>query len=277
MKENKTNLFSKTLSVLKKCIVIMLCLAIAGCEKSVKEPGIPDVSFTECQQDLSKNNNLLDKVDIEFTDKGVKITYYDFAVTCDFTTVDITYTFANGILDIIQQGSPSDADCICYTDASYMIEGISQDEVQMIFINGLQVYCYNESYPKDIPFTIYSLEGTSCQWKEVDSDDVISILAIINSVEELETYMECIGEHDYPPIDFSKNTLLLAYGLAPSSIVYVGCDALQQISEQHYQMNIDLLTSDLTVLTPWQVPIIIEKLSEGCSVDLIVKERHLGL
>jgi hypothetical protein len=48
-------------------------------------------------------------------------------------------------LNITQQGFPNQADCVCYTDVSYTISGISQREVNVIFINGEQVYCYNDN------------------------------------------------------------------------------------------------------------------------------------
>jgi hypothetical protein len=34
---------------------------------------------------------------------------------------------------------------MCYTDVSYTISGILQSEVNVIFINGEQVYCYNDN------------------------------------------------------------------------------------------------------------------------------------
>jgi hypothetical protein len=129
-----------------KRAVILLSLGVflaVSCEKKEQEPQVSDVSFTPCQQSILKSDSLSDKVDVEFTNNGVKITHYNFAVTCDFTTVDVTHTFVNGVLNITQQGSPNQANCICYTDVSYTINGISQNEVNVIFINGVQVYCHN--------------------------------------------------------------------------------------------------------------------------------------
>lgn len=131
-----------------KRATILLCFAVfltVSCEKSEQESQSSKTSFTPCRQDILKSNSLSDKVEVEFTDKGVQITYYGFEVTCDFTTVDVTHTFANGFLNIMQQSSPDKANCICYTDVSYTIDEISQSEVNVIFINGKQVYCYNEN------------------------------------------------------------------------------------------------------------------------------------
>ena len=125
-----------------KRAVILLSLGAflaVSCEKREQEPQVSDVSFTPCQQSILRSNNLSDKVDVEFTSNGVQITHYNFAVTCDFTTVNVTHTFVNGVLNITQQGYPNQANCICYTDVSYTINGISQNEVNVIFINGVQV------------------------------------------------------------------------------------------------------------------------------------------
>jgi hypothetical protein len=103
------------------------------------------VSFTSCQQKKKTKNELSDKVNIEFTSEDVKITHNKFEVTCDFTTVNVTHTFVNGLLNITQKGSPNQADCVCHTDVSYTIKGILQNEVNVIFLNGVQVYCHNDN------------------------------------------------------------------------------------------------------------------------------------
>jgi len=130
------------------CLVIVILFVVNGCDKSDILPKTDNnVSWTPCKQGMLKSSELLDKVDVEFTKQGVQITYYDFEVPCDFTTVNVTHTFVNGVLNITQQGFPNQANCICYTDVSYTINGILQNEVNVIFINGVQVYCYNEEIP----------------------------------------------------------------------------------------------------------------------------------
>lgn len=134
------------------CLVVVTLFAVVGCDKSEIST---NVSFTPClQSELRSSSEFSDKVDVEFTDKGVQIKYRNFEVTCDFTTVNVTHTFANGVLNITQQGSPNQANCICYTDVSYTINGISQNEVNVIFINDVQVYCHNDDGYKggDVPY-----------------------------------------------------------------------------------------------------------------------------
>jgi hypothetical protein len=259
-----------------KRIAILLGLAVfltLSCVEKEQESQVSNVSSTPCRQSNLKSSGFSDKVDVEFTGKGVQITYYNFEVTCDFTTVNVSHTFVNGFLNITQQGSPNQANCICYTDVSYTINGISQDEVNVIFINRVQVYCYNENYPIEIPFEDYSLAGTSCQWTKLNNDNDEAVnngeVVVINSNEELNQYVVCT-DNGYPEIDFSKYTLLLAHGLGSSSVVSVGCSRLQQISKQGYTMNVDLVLGEATVMSPWQVPIIVDKIGKESNVELKV-------
>ena len=129
-----------------KKVAILLSLVMlftVSCRESELESQVYKVSWTPCKQNVMKSGDHSKKIDVVFANKGVQITYYNFATACDFTTVDVAHTFVNGVLNITQQGSPNMADCICHTDVSYTIDGISQNEVTVIFINDEQVYCHN--------------------------------------------------------------------------------------------------------------------------------------
>ena len=129
-----------------KKVAILLSLVMlftVSCRENELESQVSKVSWTPCKQNVMKSGDHSKKIDVVFTNKGVQITYYNFAVSCDFTTVDVAHTFVNGVLNITQQGSPNMANCICHTDVSYTIDGISQNEVNVIFINNEQVYCHN--------------------------------------------------------------------------------------------------------------------------------------
>ena len=137
----KTNILKFT------AFLLILAGFFSACENE-PESKISGLTFTPCkqtQQTKAKSNAPADRVNVEFTTQGVHITYNHFEVTCDFSTVDVTYTFVNGFLNITQQGLPNRADCVCYSDVSYTINGISQNEVNVIFINGEQVYCYENN------------------------------------------------------------------------------------------------------------------------------------
>jgi len=151
---------------MRKVILLSLAVFLAiSCENIKPEPQLPKVNFTPCVQDKQpsklKSSESSSNVKVEFTAEGIQITYNDFEVTCDFTTVNVTHTFENGVLNITQQATPNQAKCICYTDVSYTISGISQNKVNVIFINGVQVYCINENN---------TLQGT--KWKLAGIVDV---------------------------------------------------------------------------------------------------------
>ncbi|MDR2475264.1 MAG: hypothetical protein LBD45_05350 [Bacteroidales bacterium] len=131
-------------------------------------------------------------------------------------------------------------------------------------------------YPQEVSFTEYLLEGTSCQWKRFPYD-IGDTVVIINSKEDLEKYFECMDESNYPVIDFSTHTLLFAHGIAPSSIVNTSCSSLQQTSKHKYRMKVDIVTGDATVISNWQVPIIINKLGEENIIELIVTTKFHSL
>ena len=134
-----------------KKVAVLLSLGaflMVSCTKSDQESQVSKVSSTPCQQTKAATNELQDKVDVAFTSEGVKITYNNFEVTCDFDKVDVTHSFVNGVLRITQQGTPNEAKCICYTDVSYTIKGITKNEVNVVFINGKQVYCHNGTNPQ---------------------------------------------------------------------------------------------------------------------------------
>jgi hypothetical protein len=128
--------------------------------------------------------------------------------------------------------------------------------------------------PREIPFEDYSLTGTSCKWKELPTPPPYSAyqLVIINSNEELENNMNCINENSYPEIDFSKHTLLLVRGVA-ENLVFPNYKNLQQLSAQSYVMKVNLLPTGASVITYWQVPIIVNKIVDDSVIELIVTKN----
>jgi hypothetical protein len=118
---------------------------------------------------------------------------------------------------------------------------------------------------KEVSFAAYSLTS-ACKW--IKSNTNYEVI-IINSNKELNPYITCT-DGDYPAIDFSKYTLILAQGLGGSRIVSVSCNRLQQFAEHHYKMDVDLSLGISTVESPWQIPIIVDKLSDESTVGLVV-------
>jgi uncharacterized repeat protein (TIGR02543 family) len=121
-----------------------------------------------------------------------------------------------------------------------------------------------QDYPVEISFTEYLLAGTSCQWKNLNYDDKI---IIINSNEKLASYINCL-EGNYPEIDFSKHTLLLASGTTPNGIVEIS-NHLLQLSENKYKLDIEILLDESEGVGLWITALIVNKLNEESNIELI--------
>jgi len=122
-------------------------------------------------------------------------------------------------------------------------------------------------FPIEIPFEEYSLEGTTCQWKNANTW-ITKELIIINNNEDLEQYIEC-PNYDYNEIDFSKYTLLLSRGWACDWVHGYSCNSFQKFSECCYVKKVEVCLYPLTIMRPWQVPIIVKKLSEEIDIELV--------
>ena len=120
-------------------------------------------------------------------------------------------------------------------------------------------------YPIDIPFTDYSLAGTSCQWKP--SENLNGEIIIINSNEELGSYITCSGG-SCPAVDFSKHTLLLTRGISSSGISNSSAKKLTRLEQKHYELEVELELNNLTVETPWQVAIVTDKIDGSSNVEV---------
>ena len=197
------------------CVMSLLIFTVSSCNKFSELIGEDDnntssetinVSFTPCQQnELKSSSNFSDNVDVKFINNGVQITCNNFAVTCDFTNVNVTHTLVNGVLNITQQGTPNLANCICYTDVSYTINGILQNEVNVIFINGEQVYCHNENNSiaeliKKLP-KMYLIGNLNAGEQAVIQSQA-ELLAIFSQTEINKSV-------DLQNIDFATQTLLI--------------------------------------------------------------------
>lgn len=192
-----------------KRVTILLGLVMflaSSCEKIEQNPQVSNVSFTTCKGDLLKNNSIKNNVDVGFTNEGVQITYYNFAVTCDFTTVDVTHTFVNGVLNITQQGFPNQANCKCYTDVSYKIDKIKQNEVNVIFINGEQVYCHNDNVNEEGYVTFganyHVINCISTVTVFIDDENIGTLQQSVDTISECGeegnlTKKIAVGKHTY--------------------------------------------------------------------------------
>jgi len=143
----------------------------------------------------------------------------------------------------------------------------------------------NESFdePKEVSVTEYSLclelgPGT-CFWNQIKEEK--TELVIMNSIEEMENYFthcESCAPCPSPAIDFSKNTLILVQGWAPSNLFYTNPEdypnlplpKLQQISPKNYILDIEMRTSENNSNRQWERAFIVNKLNDDSTVELNV-------
>ncbi len=136
----------------------------------------------------------------------------------------------------------------------------------LLLAGGLGSCDKDENNPTEIPFTDYSLEGTSCRWTNLGYDEKV---IIINSDEELKNYIACEGEN-YPDIDFSQSTLLLASGYT-SGVIQSYATTFLQNPESGYTLKVSLYVGIIDVMVKWQVPIRIQKISNIENVVLKIE------
>jgi len=253
-------------------LVLGLLLTVSCTEKGQEfiEQELPnsDVSFTPCQQNkpslqsVTTSDVLSDKkVDVKFTGKGVQITYYNFEVTCDFTDVKVTHTFVNGFLNITQQGTPNQAKCVCYTDVSYTIAGISQNEVNVIFINGEQVYCYNA---KEI-CSYLNMEDITKTIPIID-DYLASLSNDLNDEQKLQAFTEWLKSHSCV-IDASILCVSCIYTWPAISEISI----LFKENEKTVEVVLDILMTNPLKATICSIK---EKEISNCDKDVIISQTE---
>jgi hypothetical protein len=127
-----------------------------------------------------------------------------------------------------------------------------------------------EKFPVEVPFTEYSLEGTSCAWKPLEyrNEPNSSEIAVINSDEELQNYLVCT-EGSLPEIDFDKYTLLFTQGMSTQGIKNITKQLIRNAQDKY---NLDVnITQNMTMKPEkWEVAIIVSKLPESSVVTLNV-------
>ena len=127
-----------------------------------------------------------------------------------------------------------------------------------------------QDYPIEIPFTEYSITGTSCQWTNFESNKGI----IINSDEKLQNYIVC-ADDDYSKIDFSEHSLLLVRVGATSGIRYIDINFFKETANE-YTLNV-LIHTDMTAVAPGRlISIIVPKIDDEVTITLNVQQIEDG-
>jgi hypothetical protein len=145
-------------------------------------------------------------------------------------------------------------------------------------------------YPIDIPFTEYfihrspSLHEMDGQgniisyefpcWKNLNHDyrppDFVweGKISVINNDEELENYLTC--PEDYPEIDFSKQTLVLASGSTTYCPISIRDIAFVRNSVNQYTLSAAIWAGPLCMGEYWCMAILTPKVEEKADVILSI-------
>jgi len=136
----------------------------------------------------------------------------------------------------------------------FLIAGCKKDKP-----NGIK----EPEYPRDILFTEYTLPIT-CQWTNLNYDNTV---IIINNEEELSKYVTC-ADGNYPKIDFTKNTLLVANLKTDYQILGTSIRYLRQISEIVFELDINISLKIHAIHTELEEAILCEKLMGESIINL---------
>ena len=124
------------------------------------------------------------------------------------------------------------------------------------------------SVMSSLPYTEYSLEGTSCEWNfPYDFDEIVDAV-IVNSDEELSKYIKSENNASYPDIDFTKQSLVITYGSQNSGIESIHLVDFEKVSEAYYELLIEITPNLACVMSPWTYAFITEKLSDQTQIKL---------
>jgi len=125
----------------------------------------------------------------------------------------------------------------------------------------------------ETPFTNYTLEGTTCQWTNLNYDGTV---IIIRTKNEMENHINCTAG-TYPEIDFANKTLLLANGEACKGITDITAKKLMQLAQKHYEFEVEIILSEENVTEQWTKAIVIDKIDGANTVDLKIEKFPLEI
>lgn len=123
--------------------------------------------------------------------------------------------------------------------------------------------------PREPSLEVYSLYGTMCNWVNRENDGKV---VIINSDEEMQQYVSCHMNRNYPPFDFSKQSLLLVGGVASSGIYDIYGTSIQQLSSNEYELKAVIRLNEIPTPLEWDIAVRVDKLSDDAKVVLKVDE-----
>ncbi len=126
--------------------------------------------------------------------------------------------------------------------------------------------------PTDITYKEYTLYGSSCDWNL--PDDYNNVI-VVDSDEELARYIASESGENFPAVDFSKYTMIIAHGYSLNGISNKQIESFQRISATEIALNIAIYQDMTDVVEPWTIALLVDKWDRLYNINLDVDYRDM--
>ena len=124
----------------------------------------------------------------------------------------------------------------------------------------------------DITYKEYTLYGSSCDWNL--PDDYNNVI-VVDSDEELARYIVSESGENFPAVDFSKYTMIIAHGYSLNGISNKQIESFQRISATEIALNIAIYQDMTDVVEPWTIALLVDKWDRLYNINLDVDYRDM--
>ena len=144
-------------------------------------------------------------------------------------------------------------------------QGGGNSQYSLLVGEGITLFGYeNIGSPKDLGDIIENFKRP--EWINLEDENIGGSYAKFMRIDDDET----LQEHyrlEYDTIDWSKKTLLLAYGKRlyqdrPARVLF------EKREDGRYFLSVEIIPSILTAINYWRVAILVDKLEEGAVIEL---------
>ena len=130
--------------------------------------------------------------------------------------------------------------------------------------------------PNGSDFTVdYTLDGSGCKWffNDMEQDS----LYVINSQQELLSFISCTGNNMPPAIDFNLYSLLLAHGNTNYGSISNITQSVELLPSNEYKLNVAIYLQDTIASQQWHVARIVPKIVQNTRMLLNVYYPITGI
>ena len=124
----------------------------------------------------------------------------------------------------------------------------------------------------DITYKEYTLYGSSCDWNL--PDDYNNVI-VVDSDEELARYITSESGENYPAVDFSKYTMIIAHGYSLKGISNKQIESFQRVSATEIALNVAIYRNGDEVVESWTIALLVDKWDRLYNIVLNVDMREV--